>query len=141
LEDQLTDLASKAYKLQHGKFDEEPFEEPFPFAEPFSVMVAPVRAREAARLYVSEKEFETKLPDFRKCLKAVQKLQTQDLRTAISRFCKLVGAATDEEPPFAQMRALFCYGDPRSHGFEQTEADTIKRQCDREDIWTDTLRP
>jgi len=129
--DRLINLASKAYRRQHSRFE----------SEPFSVMFAPVRALDAVRFYISEKEYETKLPSFRKTLKAAKTLSTKTPRETIEGICDLAGTTSDAAPPFAQMRALFCYGDPHSNGLDSDDADEIGRQCEREAIWDATLSP
>jgi hypothetical protein len=130
-EDRLTDLAAKAHQRRHGPFEE----------EPLSVMFAPVRARRAIEFYISEKAYETGLPHLRKILKAANKFSTKAPSEAIVRFCRLAGTTSDAVPPFAQMRALFCYGDPSSNGLESNDADEIRRHQEREDIWTASLSP
>ena len=67
----------------------------------------------------------TKLPRLRKTLKAVETLSTITPRETIERICRLVGTTSDAAPPFAQMRALFCYGDPNSNGLESNDAKEI----------------
>jgi hypothetical protein len=77
----------------------------------------------------------------RKKLKAVNKLSTNVPREASIKFCKLVGTESDALPPFVQMRALFCYGDPHSNGLETDDVGEIRRQREREDTWTSSLCP
>ena len=85
------------------------------------------RAQEAAEWYVAAKHFETALPEFRQAVKT--------LRKAVGGLVALL-PDTDDNPPFAQMRALYCYGDPTANG---NKAGTEMEQ--REDHWDERLSP
>ena len=117
LADRLTQMASTAYRRSHADFE----------LKPIAVIMAPVRARCAAESYISEKEFETNLPTFRKTLR------DGGLRKAINILRDNLGS--DALPPFAQMRRLFCYGDPTSNGLEDGSSEQIKQRQEREDLW------
>jgi hypothetical protein len=117
LKSRLTEMASKAYRRMHGDFD----------METFAVSMAPIRAQSAAQHYVSEKEFEMELPTFRRVLR------DGDLRKAIDALSGVLGS--DTLPPFAQMRSLFCYGDPCSNDLEDASSEQTKQRQRREDLW------
>ena len=117
LKNDLTKIASEAYRYRHGDFD----------TKPIAVIMAPVAARCAAEHYVSEKEFETDLPTFR------NELRYGGLRKAIDTLRS--GLRSDTLPPFNQMRSLFCYGDPNSNGLEDGSSEQIKQRQEREDLW------
>ena len=122
--------ASKAFRRRNGHFHE----------TPFPVIFAPVRAVVAAELYVSSKEFETKLPRFREMLKAG--LRADGLDDLLEAFCISEDAVSDAIPPFPQMRSLFCYGDPNSNGLEETaNPQRLSQQFEREDFWSAALSP
>lgn len=119
-EDRLTIIASDAYRLAHG-------DPSAPDIEPLAVLFAVVRARSAAQFYVSEKAFESALPAFRKMLR------DGELRKAMDTLRENLG--TDAEVPFAQMRSLFCYGDPQSNGLQDAIPKEVKQHQEREDLW------
>ena len=128
--ERLMQTASKAFRRRNGHFHE----------TPFPVIFAPVRAVVAAELYVSSKEFETKLPRFREMLKAG--LRADGLDDLLEAFCISEDAVSDAIPPFPQMRSLFCYGDPNSNGLEETaNPQRLSQQFEREDFWSAALSP
>ena len=106
-EQHLIGLAANAYRRVHGATEIQPLE----------VTFAPVRARRAVEIYLSDKAFETALPHLRRMLKAFLAAPAVDAHRTIERFTHLVGSSSDIVPPFAQMRALYCYGDPSFNGF------------------------
>lgn len=129
----ITELVLSAYRRKKGQFQ----------AAPLPVILAPLRAIQAASFYIAEKVYEMRLPQFRKALKDVTSLSVGMPRDAIDKFCQLVGTKSELDPPFAQMRALFCCGDPESDGLE-LEADDesqLKRELEREDLWATSLSP
>jgi len=93
--EQLEEIAFKAYTLAKKK-------EPL-IADDISiaVLLAPSKAANAAANYVSEKAFETTLPDFRKL---VAKKGKASLREAATNLLKKMPASGS--PPFPQMREL-----------------------------------
>jgi hypothetical protein len=122
LKGRLTEMASQAYGRYHRDSDTNSD------TEPFAVSMAPVRVQSAVEFYVSEKEFEMKLPAFRKMLR------DGDLRKATNALSRALGSS-DTLPPFAQMRSLFCYVDPNSNGLEYGGPEQIKQRQEREDLW------
>jgi hypothetical protein len=117
LGNRLTELALTAYRRSHRNADQ----------EPLAVIIAPVKACSAAQFYVSEKEFETDLPTFRKALR------DGELRKAINTLRD--NLKSDALPPFAQMRSLFCYGNANSNGLEDVSSQEITQRQEREDLW------
>jgi hypothetical protein len=117
LRQRLKQIASEAYSRRHG--DSKP--------EHIAVIMAPGKARRAAEFYVSEKEFESDLPTLRNALR------DGDLRKSVERLSSNV--VSDTLPPIAQMRQLFCYGDPTSNGLEDGSSKEIKHRYEREKIW------
>lgn len=115
----LTEMALKAYR-RYCDYDDSD-------TEPFAVTMAPVRVQSAVANCVSQKEFEMKLPAFRKALHG------GDLRRAINTLGRVL--VSDTQPPFPQMRALFCFGDPNSNGLENGSSEQIKQRHAREDLW------
>jgi hypothetical protein len=71
--------------------------------EPIAVILAPMRAVHAVSHFVSEKAFETALPDFRRLVASKGK---SSLKRAIIDLLQKI--PTDVEPPFPQMRELCC---------------------------------
>ena len=130
-EQHLIGLAANAYRRVHGATEIQPLE----------VTFAPVRARRAVEIYLSDKAFETALPHLRRMLKAFLAAPAVDAHRTIERFTHLVGSSSDIVPPFAQMRALYCYGDPSFNGLETEDGETIRLQCEREKRWATTLSP
>lgn len=130
-ENRISDLAGNAYRRKHGPFEQ----------EPLSVILAPSHSQRAAEFYISEKVYDAGLPQLRKILKAGKSLSQKAPWEAVARFCELAGTTSDEFPPFAQMRALFCYGDPSSNGLEENDPDKVRDQLEREGIWESTLSP
>jgi hypothetical protein len=90
------------------------------------------KALNAANWYVSEKYYEAAPPEFRR--------EARQLRKAIGKFQDLL-PDTDEHPPFAQMRALHCYGDPGANGNEDGTPEEIEEWHRREDDWDERLSP
>jgi hypothetical protein len=82
----------------------------------FPSMFAPERARHAAEMFVSAKRSEMPLPDFRK---AVDRTKKGSLAHAADALLKLL--KSDNEPPFVQMRELYCKQDPAVDGFDESE--------------------
>jgi hypothetical protein len=97
IDDKLFDIALKAYAKANNKpvayYDDKD--------KPFAVIFAPARALAAANHFVSEKEFETPLPDFRRLIADTGKAS---LKRAIVGFLKKI--PSDVSPPFPQMRDL-----------------------------------
>jgi hypothetical protein len=81
--------------------------------------MAPVRAQAAAEHYVSEKAFQTSLPEFRRMISGKNKAS---LRHAVEQLKGHL--ATGAVPPFAQMRSAYCYGDPNFNGLETDDDAT-----------------
>jgi hypothetical protein len=82
--------------------------------EPLVAILAPAKAQRAAEFYVRVKVHETPLPDFRKMLDRKNK---GSLAAAAVQLLTLLGS-DNEEPPFAQMRQLFCAADPLVDGLD-----------------------
>jgi len=119
--DQLTALAARVFAGEHrGDRDE----------EPFAVIMAPVRAQAAAEHYVSEKAFQTSLPEFRRMISGKNKAS---LRHAVEQLKGHL--ATGAVPPFAQMRSAYCYGDPNFNGLETDDDATHELQLRNETLW------
>jgi hypothetical protein len=74
---------------------------------------APEKAQQAAEFYVSAKQYETPLPDFRK---TVDRKKKGSIAFVADQLLKLL--QSENEPPFAQMRALFCSADPTVDGLD-----------------------
>ena len=97
IDDKLFDIALKAYAKANNKpvayYDDKD--------KPLAVIFAPERALDAANHFVSEKAFETSLPDFRRLIADTGKAS---LKRAIVGLLKKM--PTDVSPPFPQMRDL-----------------------------------
>jgi hypothetical protein len=79
----------------------------------FPSIFAPNKAQQAAEFYVSAKRYETPLPDFRK---TVDRKKKGSVAYAADALLKLL--QSEDEPPFAQMRALYCSADPTVDGLD-----------------------
>jgi hypothetical protein len=79
----------------------------------FPSIFAPDKAQQAAEFYVSAKQYETPLPDFRK---TVDRKKKGSVAHAADALLKLL--QSENEPPFAQMRALYCNADPTVDGLD-----------------------
>jgi hypothetical protein len=128
LEDRLAALVLSAYRRQEGEF----------VAAPLSVVLAPLRAMQAVSFYVSEKTYEANVQKFRKALEDLK--ESSATRDAVNKFCEHVGTKSDVDPPFAQMRALFCC---RSDGNNTNSVDNDPPERERacEAAWADSLSP
>jgi hypothetical protein len=127
-EDRLAALVLSAYRRQEGEF----------VAAPLSVALAPLRALQAVSFYVSEKTYEANVQKFRKALEDLK--ASSATRDAVEKFCERVGTKSDVDPPFAQMRALFCC---RSDGNNTNSVDNDPPERERacEAAWADSLSP
>ena len=96
LADELSNLALRAHARANGKTVED-----YAGAEPLVVMFAPVRALDAANHFVSDKEYETALPAFRRMVSSTGKAS---LKRAVTTLLKQL--PPDGDPPFPQMRRL-----------------------------------
>jgi len=94
----------------------------------FPSIFAPERAQHAAEFYVSTKQYETALPEFRR---TVDRRKKGSLAAVIAQLLEMVG--DDNNPPFAQMRALFCSSDPAVDGFEKSAGDETEEQNEGND--------
>ena len=108
-------IASRAFHQNKGECEH----------EPLAVIEAPIKALAAAENYVADKLSQTELPQFRKMLRA------GDLRKALETLSR----CPDAFPPLAQLRALYCFGDPSFNGLETEDAGQLKKQFEREDSW------
>jgi hypothetical protein len=116
--------------------------------ESLAAIFAPNKARQAAEFYVSEKRHEIKLPDFRKM---VNRKSKGSLAALVAELASRLD--NDSTPPFAQMRSLFCTGDPTTDGFDKSsdgeddepvthETDeAYDTSSDPEDEWSATYSP
>jgi hypothetical protein len=123
--DRLTAIAMKAYRRAHpaatnGSDDVEPLE----------VIMAVNKAKAAAEHYISAKQNEIPLSEFRS---QVGRNKSGSLRQAVDQLLPFL--ISDALPPFAQMRAQFCYGDPNANGNEDCDDETLARWNEKEDLW------
>jgi hypothetical protein len=123
--DKLRDIASRAFA---GEYEGSSHQ------APFVVIFAVARAQSAAEEYVSEKEFQTALTDFRRMLTG-----RNSLRHAVQQLYDRL--SWEAAPPFEQMRRLYCYGDPNLDGLEPGDDSTRKLQRERETVWNCRHRP
>jgi hypothetical protein len=84
----------------------------------FPAVFAPGKAQAAADFYVSAKQTETSLPDFRKML---DRGRRGSVAFAVDQLLKHI--ETDNHPPFAHMRALYCDEDPGVDGLAEATED------------------
>jgi hypothetical protein len=98
---------------------------------PLSVIMAPVRVGSAVAWYVSDKEYEMRLPAFRR---EINRKNKKSLPFAIQTL--LDRLPRDAIPPIAQLKSLYCYGDAETNGLRaaDTPAETAEKQ-QREDRW------
>ena len=127
-EDRLAALVLSAYRRQEGEF----------VAAPLSVALAPLRALQAVSFYVSEKRYEANVQKVRKVLEDLK--ESSATRDAVENFCERVGTKSDVDPPFAQMRALFCCGSD-GNNTNSVDNDPLERERAREAAWADSLSP
>ena len=79
-------------------------------------MLAPKKARQAAEFYVSTKENETSLPEFRRIIGRNKKDSKKgSIAAAAADLLELLKDGT--QPPFAQMQTLFCSSEPAAIAF------------------------
>jgi hypothetical protein len=81
----------------------------------FPSMYAPERARHAAEMFVSAKRSEMRLPDFRKAVDRTKKGSLAHVADALLKLLK-----SDNEPPFAQMRELYCKQGSAADGLDES---------------------
>jgi hypothetical protein len=86
--------------------------------EPIASLFAPARAQFAAEFYVSAKQNQTSLPNFRKM---VDREKKHSLAAAVDHFLSLI--QHDSQPPFPQMEALYCNADPAIDGLDKSGGD------------------
>jgi hypothetical protein len=85
----------------------------------FAAVYAPGKAQAAAEYYVSAKQTETPLPEFRKML---DRGERGSFAFAVDQLLERI--ESDNHAPFAQMRALYCDKNPGVDGLaEATEDD------------------
>jgi hypothetical protein len=80
----------------------------------FASIFAPDRAQRAAQFYVTTKQHQVALPDFRK---VVDRKKKGSIAAAAANLLDLL--QSDNQPPFAQMRALYCSMDPSVDGLDE----------------------
>jgi hypothetical protein len=123
--DQIVSRAQKRNKLSEGED-----------SEMLAAAFAVTRVETAIGHFVSEKAYEVDLHSFREKLSASNRAS---VAWAINNLISLLNGG-DNVPPFAQMRALYCYGDPASNGNETTDSGNIlAEQQEREDQWDERL--
>jgi hypothetical protein len=102
-------------------------------------------ARSAAAWYVNAKVYDVGMPGFRRMILPAK----GGLRDAVQALMDKL-PSTSAPVPFAQLRSLFCYGDPEANGneeepFEDLTADqrqhALKEQFAREDEWDQKFQP
>jgi hypothetical protein len=116
--------------------------------EPIASLFAPVRAQFAAEFYVSAKQNEMSLPNFRKI---VDRNKKGSLAAAAAHLLSLL--EDDSRPPFPQMEALYCNADPAVDGFDRsggyveepnedvTTNDYDDDQSEPVEIWRERFSP
>jgi hypothetical protein len=93
-----------------------PPEEDLP--ESFDVILVDVKAKLFAEHYVSEKENETPMKAFRR---TVNRKAKGSIAAAVYQL--LQHLADENQPPFAQMRSLFCTADATTDGFDKSSSE------------------
>jgi hypothetical protein len=137
LAERLTAIAEQAHE-QASRNRPPRSEDEVVFEDGWRVGGAVVRAQSAAERYLSEKLSETPLPVFRKMVKGDR--NGGALRKAIDTLVTQL-PDSDDHPPFAQVRAHYCYGDPRANGNEAGTPEEIEQRQRREDQWTEQRSP
>jgi hypothetical protein len=123
--DQIVSRAQKTNKLSEGED-----------SEILAAAFAVTRVETAIGHFVSEKAHEIDLPSFREMVSVGNRAS---VARAMNNLVDLLNGG-DNVPPFAQMRALYCYGDPASNGNESTDSNKIlAEQQEREDQWDERL--
>ena len=117
--DKLSNIALKAYARANKKplahYDDD---------EPVAVILLPTRALDAVNHFVSEKEFETALPDLRTMIANKAK---PSIKRAIANLLEKMPAGG--APPFPQMRRLYCSGGGSEDEWERKFDPRIVREA------------
>jgi hypothetical protein len=102
-------------------------------------------AQNAAAWYVNARYYETQLPVLRRMILSGK----GGLRDAVQALLDLL-PTTSAPVPFAQIRSLFCYGDPSANGNEQEPFEGMGKEerkavlaamFEREDTWNQKFGP
>lgn len=130
LASELIDIAGRAYRLANSYACGD--------ANALAAIFAPARAQQAAEFFVSEKHYETSVPNFRSILAG--KGKDGQLRRMVSKLSDFLDGA-DYQVPFVQLRALYCYGDPQSNGNAFKGAEELEEQNRRISEWAEEFSP